>query len=411
MTHLFINIKELIQVREASVKKVSGKEMNILPTIKNAFLIIKNGLIFDFGKMSNLEEYSFDKKIDCTGKMILPAWCDSHTHIVYAGNREQEFVDRINGLSYEEIANNGGGILNSTEKIKATSEENLYNESAKRLEEVIALGTGAIEIKSGYGLTVSSELKMLRVIKKLKENYDIPIKATFLGAHAIPTEFKNNKQEYLNLIIDEMLPEIAKENLADFIDIFCEVGYFTVDDTDKILTAGKKYGLTPKTHVNQFNSIGGIDISIKHKALTVDHLEVLSDYDLEALKVSETMPVALPSCSYFLSIPYAPVRKLIDNGLAIALASDYNPGSSPSGNMNFVVATACIKMKMTPNEAINAATINGAHAMNLNEEMGSITKGKLANFFITKEIPSYNVIPYNFGNNQIQSVYIKGKKV
>jgi len=411
MTHLFINIKELIQIREASVKKVSGKEMNILPTIKNAFLIIKNGLIFDFGKMSNLEEYSFDKKTDCTGKMILPAWCDSHTHIVYAGNREQEFVDRINGLSYEEIANNGGGILNSTEKIKATSEENLYNESAKRLEEVIALGTGAIEIKSGYGLTVSSELKMLRVIKKLKENYDIPIKATFLGAHAIPTEFKNNKQEYLNLIIDEMLPEIAKENLADFIDIFCEVGYFTVDDTDKILTAGKKYGLTPKTHVNQFNSIGGIDISIKHKALTVDHLEVLSDYDLEALKVSETMPVALPSCSYFLSIPYAPVRKLIDNGLAIALASDYNPGSSPSGNMNFVVATACIKMKMTPNEAINAATINGAHAMNLNEEMGSITKGKLANFFITKEIPSYNVIPYNFGNNQIQSVYIKGKKV
>jgi len=411
MTHLFINIKELIQVREASVKKVSGKEMNILPTIKNAFLIIKNGLIFDFGKMSNLEEYSFDKKTDCTGKMILPAWCDSHTHIVYAGNREQEFVDRINGLSYEEIANNGGGILNSTEKIKATSEENLYNESAKRLEEVIALGTGAIEIKSGYGLTVSSELKMLRVIKKLKENYDIPIKATFLGAHAIPTEFKNNKQEYLNLIIDEMLPEIAKENLADFIDIFCEVGYFTVDDTDKILTAGKKYGLTPKTHVNQFNSIGGIDISIKHKALTVDHLEVLSDYDLEALKVSETMPVALPSCSYFLSIPYAPVRKLIDNGLAIALASDYNPGSSPSGNMNFVIATACIKMKMTPNEAINAATINGAHAMNLNEEMGSITKGKLANFFITKEIPSYNVIPYNFGNNQIQSVYIKGKKV
>jgi len=411
MTHLFINIKEIIQVRETSVKKVSGKEMNILPTIKNAFLIIKNGLIFDFGKMSNLEESSFDKKTDCTGKMILPTWCDSHTHIVYAGNREQEFVDRINGLSYEEIANNGGGILNSAKKLQATSKEDLYNESAKRLEEVIALGTGAIEIKSGYGLTVSSELKMLRVIKKLKENYDIPIKATFLGAHAIPKEFKNNKKEYLNLIIDEMLPKIAKENLADFIDIFCEVGYFSVDDTDKILSAGKKYGLTPKTHVNQFNSIGGIDISIKHKALSVDHLEVLSDNDLEVLKISETMPVALPSCSYFLSIPYAPVRKLIDNGIAIALATDYNPGTTPSGNMNFVVATACIKMKMTPNEAINAATINGAYAMNLNEELGSITKGKLANFFITKEIPSYNVIPYNFGNNQIQSVYIKGKKV
>ena len=412
MTHLFINIKELVQVREASVKKVSGKEMNILPSIKNAFLIIKNGLIFDFGKMTNLKESNFDKKTDCTGKMILPTWCDSHTHIVYTGNREQEFVDRINGLSYEEIANNGGGILNSAKNLQAISEENLYDESAKRLEEVITLGTGAIEIKSGYGLTVSSELKMLRVIKKLKENYDIPIKATFLGAHAVPKDFKNNKQKYINLIIDKMLPEIAKENLADFIDIFCEVGYFSVDDTDKILTAGKKYGLTPKTHVNQFNSIGGIDISIKHKALSVDHLEVLSDNDLEALKVfSDTMPVALPSCSYFLGIPYTPAKKLIDNGLAIALATDYNPGSSPSGNMNFVVATGCIKMKMTPNEAINAATINGAYAMNLNEELGSITKGKLASFFITKEIASHNIIPYNFGNNQIQSVYIKGKKV
>jgi imidazolonepropionase len=411
MTHLFINIKELVQVREASVKKVSGKEMNILPSIKNAFLIIKNGLIFDFGKMSNLKESDFDKKTDCTGKMILPTWCDSHTHIVYTGNREQEFVDRINGLSYEEIANNGGGILNSAKNLQAISEENLYDESAKRLEEVITLGTGAIEIKSGYGLTVSSELKMLRVIKKLKENYDIPIKATFLGAHAVPKDFKNNKQKYINLIIDKMLPEIAKENLADFIDIFCEVGYFSVDDADKILTAGKKYGLTAKTHVNQFNSIGGIDISIKHKALSVDHLEVLSDNDLEALKISDTMPVALPSCSYFLGIPYTPARKLIDNGLAIALATDYNPGSSPSGNMNFVVATACIKMKMTPNEAINAATINGAYAMNLNEELGSITKGKLASFFITKEIASHNIIPYNFGNNQIQSVYIKGKKV
>ena len=411
MTHLFINIKELVQVRDASVKKVSGKEMNILPTIKNAFLIIKDGLIFDFGEMSNFDKSNFDKKTDCTGKMILPTWCDSHTHIVYAGNREQEFVDRINGLSYEEIANNGGGILNSAKKLQATSEKELYNQSKKRLEEVIALGTGAIEIKSGYGLTVSAELKMLRVIKKLKENYDIPIKATFLGAHAIPKEFKDNKEAYLNLIIDEMLPQIAKENLADFIDIFCEVGYFSVDDTDRILSAGKKYGLTPKTHVNQFNSIGGIEISTKHKALSVDHLEVLSDNDLEVLKNSETMPVALPSCSYFLSIPYTPARKIIDNGLAIALATDYNPGSTPSGNMNFVVATACIKMKMTPNEAINAATINGAYAMNLNEEVGSITKGKLANFFITKEIPSYNVIPYSFGNNQIEEVYIKGKKV
>jgi imidazolonepropionase len=265
--------------------------MNILPTIKNAFLIIKDGLIFDYGKMSDLKESSFDKKTDCTSKMILPIWCDSHTHIVYAGNREQEFVDRINGLSYEEIANNGGGILNSAKKLQATLEEDLYNQSPKRLEEVIALGTGVIEIKSGYGLTVSAELKMLRVIKKIKENYDIPIKATFLGAHAIPKEFKNNKEGYLNLIIDEMLPQTTKENLADFIDIFCELGYFSVDDTDKILSAGKKYRLTPKTHVNQFNSIGGIEISTKHKALSVEHLEVL--------KNSKTMPVTLPSCSFF----------------------------------------------------------------------------------------------------------------
>ncbi len=410
MTHLFINIKELVQIREISIKKVSGKEMNLLPTIKNAFLTIKDGLIYDYGKMSDLPESNYKEITDCKGKMILPTWCDSHTHIVYAGNREQEFVDRIKGLSYEEIANNGGGILNSAKKLQEISEEELYNQSVKRLEEVIALGTGAVEIKSGYGLTVAAELKMLRVIKKLKENYDIPIKATFLGAHAIPKEFTNNKEGYLDLIIDEMLPKIAKENLADFLDVFCEIGYFSVDDTNRILSAGKKYGLTPKTHVNQFNSIGGIEISTKHEALSVDHLEILSDNDIQVLKNSETMPVALPSCSYFLSIPYSPARKIIDNGLALALATDYNPGSTPSGNMNFVVATACIKMKMTPEEAINAATINGAYAMNLSDEVGSITKGKKANFFITKEIPSYGFIPYSFGGNQIETVFIKGKK-
>ena len=410
MTHLFINIKELVQIREISIKKVSGKEMNLLPTIKNAFLTIKDGLIYDYGKMSDLPESNYKEITDCKGKMILPTWCDSHTHIVYAGNREQEFVDRIKGLSYEEIANNGGGILNSAKKLQEISEEELYNQSVKRLEEVIALGTGAVEIKSGYGLTVAAELKMLRVIKKLKENYDIPIKATFLGAHAIPKEFSNNKDGYLDLIIDEMLPKIAKENLADFLDVFCEIGYFSVDDTNRILSAGKKYGLTPKTHVNQFNSIGGIEISTKHEALSVDHLEILSDNDIQVLKNSETMPVALPSCSYFLSIPYSPARKIIDNGLALALATDYNPGSTPSGNMNFVVATACIKMKMTPEEAINAATINGAYAMNLSDEVGSITKGKKANFFITKEIPSYGFIPYSFGGNQIETVFIKGKK-
>ena len=408
MTKLFTNIKELIQVREASIKKVSGKEMNILPTQKNAFLLIENGIISDFGLMQNIPNFSVDETIDCSDKMILPTWVDSHTHIVFAGNREQEFVDRINGLSYEEIANNGGGILNSAKKLQATSFDDLYQQSAKRLEEVIALGTGSIEIKSGYGLTLDAELKMLRVIKKLKENYDIPIKGTFLGAHAIPTEFKNNKESYINLIIDEMLPKVAEENLADFIDLFCEVGYFSVDDTNRILSAAKKYNLIPKVHVNQFNAIGGIEISTKHKALSVDHLEVLTDDDLEVLKESETMPVALPSCSFFLGIPYTPARKIIENNLPLALATDYNPGSTPSGNMNFVVATACIKMKMTPEEAINAATINGAYAMNLSDKVGSITKGKLANFIITKEIPSYGFIPYSFGSNLINSVYIKG---
>jgi imidazolonepropionase len=408
MTQLFINVKELIQVREASIIKVSGAEMSVLPTIKNAFLLIENNLIKDFGLMEDVPTFSVDKKIDCQRKMILPTWCDSHTHIVFAGNREQEFVDRINGLSYEEIANNGGGILNSAKKLQETAFDELYIQSAKRLEEVIALGTGAIEIKSGYGLTVDAELKMLRVIKKLKESYNIPIKATFLGAHAIPAEFKNNKEGYIDLIINEMLPKIAEENLADFIDIFCEKGYFSVNETDRILTAGKKYGLIPKVHVNQFNVIGGVQVSTKHNALSVDHLEVLSDEDIITLKASATMPVALPSCSYFLGIPYTPARKIIEANLPLALATDYNPGSTPSGNMNFVVATACIKMKMTPEEAINAATINGAFAMNLSDKVGSISKGKLANFIVTKEIPSYGFLPYSFGSNLIDEVYING---
>ncbi|MCH3885619.1 imidazolonepropionase [Tenacibaculum aquimarinum] len=410
MKILFTNIKELIQVRETSVLKVSGKEMRILPTIKNAFLLIENDKIIDFGAMENIPN-SADKTIDCTGKMILPTWCDSHTHIVYAGNREQEFVDRINGLTYEQIANNGGGIVNSAKKLQQTSFEDLYQQSAKRLEEIMQLGTGAVEIKSGYGLTVEAELKMLRVIKKLKDNYNLPIKATFLGAHAFPTEYKNNKEGYINLIIDEMLPKIAEENLAEFIDAFCETGYFSVEDTDKILSAGKKYGLTPKVHVNQFTTIGGVQVSVKHNALSIDHLEIMNSDDINALKGTATMPVALPSCSYFLSIPYAPARNIIDNGLPIALATDYNPGSTPSGNMSFVVATACIKMKMTPEEAINAATINGAYAMNVSNEVGSITKGKKANFIITKEIPSYGFIPYSFGSNLIDSVFINGKQI
>ncbi|MDT7832159.1 imidazolonepropionase [Flavobacteriaceae bacterium S356] len=412
MTTLFLNIKELIQIRQPSVMKVSGKEMSILPTIKNAFLLIKDDLILDYGSMSDLTSNEADEIIDVKDSMILPSWCDSHTHLVFAGNREQEFVDRINGLSYEEIANRGGGILNSAKKLQETSEEELYEQSKVRLEELIALGTGAIEIKSGYGLTVDAEIKMLRVIKRLRENYSVPIKATFLGAHAVPGEFKSDKEAYLDLIIDEMLPLIAKEELADFIDCFCEQGYFSTEDLNKILLAGKNYGLVPKVHVNQFNAIGGIAKSAQHGALSVDHLEVLTDADLAILKENPDMiSVALPSCSFFLSIPYTPARKIIDSGLALALASDFNPGSSPSGNMNFVVAAASIKMKMTPEEAINAATINGAYAMDLSNSVGSITKGKKANFIITKNILSYGAIPYNFGNHQIASIYLNGEKV
>ncbi|MBZ4033654.1 imidazolonepropionase [Flavobacterium sp. 17A] len=409
MITLITNIQELLQVRETPINKVSGSEMANLPTIKNAFLILKDNLIEDFGSMENLPKINADTVIDAKGKVVLPSWCDSHTHIVYAGNREQEFVDRINGLSYEEIANRGGGILNSAKKLNETSEEELYNQSKIRLEEVMHLGTGAVEIKSGYGLTIEGELKMLRVIKKLAENYPISIKATFLGAHAFPTHYKENKDGYIDEIITKMIPEIAKNKLADYIDVFCESGYFSVEETEKIMQTGIEFGLKPKIHVNQFNSIGGIQAGVKFKALSVDHLEVMNPEDIQALKETETMPVALPSCSYFLSIPYTPAREMIKAGLPLALATDFNPGSTPSGNMNFVVATACIKMKMTPEEAINAATINGAYAMGLSETHGSITKGKKANLILTKPISSYYQIPYAFGSNLIESVFIEGK--
>ncbi|MXO07231.1 imidazolonepropionase [Flavobacterium sp. HBTb2-11-1] len=409
MITLITNIQELLQVRETSIAKVSGSEMAKLPTIKNAFLVLKDNLIEDFGSMDNLPKINADKTIDATGKVVLPSWCDSHTHIVYAGNREQEFVDRINGLSYEEIANRGGGILNSAKKLNETSEEEIYEQSKIRLEEVMHLGTGAVEIKSGYGLTVDGELKMLRVIKKLAENYPIAIKATFLGAHAFPLHYKDDKAGYLDEIINEMLNEISKNKLADYVDVFCESGYFSVEETEKIMEAGLAFGLKPKIHVNQFNSIGGIQAGVKFNALSVDHLEIMNPEDIEALKGTETMPVALPSCSYFLSIPYTPAREMIKAGLPLALATDFNPGSTPSGNMNFVVATACIKMKMTPEEAINAATINGAYAMGLSETHGSITKGKKANLILTKPISSFYQIPYAFGSNLIESVFLEGK--
>ena len=408
MKILIVNIKELIQVREKGISKVSGAEMGVLPTIRNAFLLIENDIIAAFGEMDRCPKTTVETTIDATGKMVLPTWCDSHTHIVYAGNREQEFVDRINGLSYEEIANRGGGILNSAKKLNETSEEDLYNQSKVRLEEVMKLGTGAVEIKSGYGLSVEGELKMLRVIQKLKNNYPIAIKATFLGAHAFPLEYKENHKGYIDLIINEMIPQIAKEQLADFIDVFCEMGYFSVEETEKIMVAGIQFGLIPKIHVNQFNAIGGIKAAVKYNALSVDHLEVLNPEDIEVLKNTETMPVALPSCSYFLSIPYTPAREMISAGLPLALATDFNPGSTPSGNMNFVLATACIKMKMTPEEAINAATINGAYAMELSETHGSITIGKKANVIITKPISSFYQLPYAFGSNLIETVIIGG---
>ena len=409
MQTLIINIKELLQVRENHIEKVSGKEMADLPTLKNAFLLIENDIIKDFGAMDNCPKINVDKTIDAHGKIVLPSWCDSHTHIVYAGNREQEFVDRINGLTYEEIANRGGGILNSAKKLNETSEEEIYNQSKKRLEEVISQGTGAVEIKSGYGLTVEGELKMLRVIKKLAENYSITIKSTFLGAHAFPKEFKENHSGYIDLIIDEMLPKIAEENLADFIDVFLETGYFSVEETERIMEAGKRYGLRSKIHVNQFTAISGIAACVKHNALTVDHLEIVTDEDIEVLKNTETMPVALPSCSFFISIPYTPARKMLNAGLPLALASDFNPGTTPSGNMNFVVATACIKMKMTPEEAINAATINGAYAMEISKTHGSITKGKKANLIITKPLHSFYEIPYCFGSNLVEQIILDGK--
>lgn len=408
---IIINIKELVQVRDASVRKVSGAEMSNLPVLKDAFLVIENDLIQDFGLMIDCPITTFDNTIDARNKIILPTWCDSHTHLVYAGNRVQEFVNRIKGLSYEEIAALGGGILNSAKKLNETNEEDLYNQSKVRLEEIMIQGTGAVEIKSGYGLSVDGELKMLRVIKKLAKNYPIKIKATFLGAHAFPFEFKDNRHGYIDLIVNEMLPQIAKENLADFIDVFIETNYFTIIEAEKIMQAGQKYGLIPKVHVNQFTAIGGVEIAVKNNALSVDHLEIIIKQDLEVLKNSNTMPVALPNCSYFIGIPFTPAREIINSGLPLAIASDFNPGTSPSGNMNFTVANSCIKMKLTPEEAINAATINGAFAMDISETHGSITIGKKANFIITKAIESYQEIAYSFASNLIEQVFIEGKKV
>lgn len=409
-TTLIQNIQSLYGIIEdKSIQKKSGAQMAELGVIHQAYLTFKNGKIESYGEMKNLPNNTlFNEVVDATGQIVLPTFVDSHTHLVFAKSREEEFEMRIKGKSYEEIAAAGGGILNSAKKLQVMSEDELYHAALERLNEVIGFGTGAIEIKSGYGLTVADELKMLRVIQRLKQVSPIPIKATFLGAHAIPTEFKQNREAYIDLVINEMLPQVAKENLADYCDVFCDQGFFTVEETDRILTAAAQYGLKAKIHGNELGYTGGVQVAVKHQALSVDHLEYTGDDEIACLKTGTTMPVGLPNCSFFLGIPYAPARKMIDAGLPVCLASDYNPGSSPNGRMSFVVALGCIQMKLTPEEAINATTINGAYALELSDEVGSITVGKSANVILTKPIPSLAYIPYRFGVDLVDKVFING---
>lgn len=407
---LITNIRQLISIYE-SIKLLRGKYLSLLPSIEDAFLLIEDGIIVEYGAMYELElkvPHQPKNSIDANGAFVLPTWCDSHTHIVFAQTREEEFIYKLKGMSYAEIAAKGGGILNSASKLNDATEDELFNSAYKRITDVIKLGTGAIEIKSGYGLSVEGELKMLRVIKRLKEKCSIPIKATFLGAHTYPLAFKENHQGYIEQLINEMLPVIAKEKLADYIDCFCETGFFSVQEMETIVKAGIAVGLKPKLHVNQLNSIAGIPSAIKLNALSVDHLETMTDDDIVSLSHSNTIGTLLPTAAFFLRMPFQPARQLIDAGCAIALASDYNPGSSPSGNMNFVVALSCIQMKMLPQEAINAATINGAYAMELENELGSISIGKKANLIFTKPVPSLAYLPYSFGENLVDKVMING---
>ncbi len=413
MKLLIKNIKKLVQVREiAPTAPIKGKDMDILPCLENAWLAIEEGLIADFGSMNDfpgISDWSNLEVIDAQGKLVFPSWVDSHSHIVYAGSREAEFVDRIHGLSYEEIAARGGGILNSAKRLEQASEEELLEAAHTRIKEVMAQGTGAIEIKSGYGLSLKSELKMLKVIKKLKAQVPLMIKSTFLGAHAVPLEYKGNKEAYIQLILQEMIPAVAAEGLADFIDVFCEKNYFTPEETIQILTAGKKYGLKAKVHAEQLSNYGGVRAGVSCGAISVDHLEYVGEEEIALLKNSNTIPTILPGAAFFLSLPHPPARKMIDSGLPLAIASDFNPGSSPSGNMNFMQSIACVQYKMTPNETINASTINSAFAMDVANMYGSITPGKKASLFITKEIPGTDFIPYAFGSNLIETCILNGK--
>ena len=410
MNKLLYNIKGLLQTDNANSTIKKGKSMQELPQIEDAWLLIKNGKIADYGEMKDFPDINNIEKENLQGKFVLPTWIDSHTHLVYAENRESEFVDRLKGKTYQEIAAKGGGILNSAKKIQQVDENELYESAQYRLKELINLGTGAIEIKSGYGLTTDAELKMLRVMRKLKEEFPIPIKATFMGAHAVPEEYKNDKASYIDLVTQEMLPQVAELQLADYVDVFCEKGFFNLEDTKKVLAAAEKYRLKTKIHVNQFNAFGGVSLATDNQSLSVDHLEELSADDIKALQKSHTIPVALPGCSFFLGIPYTPVRKLIDNDLPVVLASDFNPGSSPSGNMNFVNSLASIKMKMLPNEVVNASTINAAHALEIDNEVGSIAVGKRANLLITKKLTSYAFMHYAFGTNCIENILINGEE-
>jgi imidazolonepropionase len=414
MPSLIKNIKGLIGTEDEPKLKRSGIEMAVLNWIPDAFLLIENEKISDFGRMSEMPENLIQTHLnnidvlDASEKFVFPSFCDSHTHIVYAGSREQEFADRIRGLSYEEIARSGGGILNSAKRLHETSEDDLYCQSVIRISEIIGSGTGAVEIKSGYGLNTEDELKMLRVIRRIKENCMLEVKSTFLGAHAIPEPFRNERNKYIDLIINEMIPVIASEELADYIDVFCDDGFFTVEETEQILMAGIKYGLTPKIHANEIGRSGGVQIGVKYNALSVDHLEHSGADEIKVLLDSETMPTLLPGSALFLGLPDPPARKMIDAGLPVALASDYNPGSSPSGNMKLVMSLGCIRLKMRPEEAINAVTINSAYAMGISDTHGSVAKGKVANLFITKEMPSYNFFPYAYGSNLIETIILKG---
>ncbi len=410
MRTLITNIKSLVQVEENKRIAVCGEDMANLNCIDNAYLIVEDDKIIDFGQMSELKETNAEKIIDANNRFVLPSFCDSHTHLVYAGSREIEYIDKIKGLSYEEIAKRGGGILNSAKRLQETSEDKLYEDAMQRLDEIKSYGTGAVEIKSGYGLTTEAELKMLRVIRRLKENSPLTIKANFLGAHGVPMEYRGRQGEFVDLVINEMIPLVVKENLADFIDVFCDTGFFTVEETDRMLFAGMQHGLVPKIHANELDYSGGIQVGVKYNALSVDHLECVGDEEIACLKASQTMPTILPGAAFFLNMPYSPARKMIQAGLPIAMASDFNPGSSPSGNMQMVLTFACVNYKLTPQEAINATTLNSAYAMGISQTHGSIAKGKKANFYITKDIPTIEYIPYYYGTNKVDRVFLNGKE-